>query len=77
MEAFSKRGEAARAALTKLGIDVPFGDPVKPAMEALGDRGVILNLARAFESIELSDDKAAQELAGQFREAVNNHFLKK
>ena len=73
--AFYKMRYAARAALESIGIDCPGGgDPVALANAELGDRGVIMNLSAAFESIAISDDIAAQELATAFAGAVDQLY---
>ncbi|EMQ19237.1 hypothetical protein VCEC0051_003851 [Vibrio cholerae O1 str. EC-0051] len=46
-------------------------DPVKVFNTLNQDRFAVLNLSSAFESISVSDDVAAQELARQFQKAVD------
>jgi hypothetical protein len=73
--AFLSMGAAAKAVLKKLNVTLsPGTDPVKLAQEELGDRGWILNLSGAFEAIAESDDQAAQELASQFKQAVEQYY---
>ena len=70
-------GAAAKAVLKKLNVTLSSGaDPVKLAQETLGYRGWILNLSGAFEAISESDDQAAQELALQFKQAVEQYYKK-
>lgn len=75
--AFGTLGEAARAAFLKVtGCDMPDGiDPVSAANKELGDRGALLNISAAFESVEESEE--AQELAKSFRVAVNRYYRSK
>lgn len=64
-------GNAARAALKKLNVPLAKeADPVKTANQALGDRGVLLNLSGMFEAIAESEGIAAQELAQQCNQAI-------
>lgn len=73
--AFQKLSVAAKAALEKIGVDYPSGgDPVAIANEHLGDRGILLNISGAFEAIEDSEGEAAQELAHDFRVAINAFY---
>jgi hypothetical protein len=73
--AAKKLGELARQLLQMQGVEVPpSGDPVKLARAVCGERFAMLNLSAAFESIKLSDDSAAQELAGQFQQAIDNIY---
>lgn len=68
-------GDAARAALKKLNVELPANaDPVKLAKNAAGDRLVMLNTSGAFESIAHSDDRAAQELAEDFKNALDKLY---
>lgn len=68
-------GDAARAALKKLSVDLPPGkDPVKLAKKAAGNRLVMLNASGAFESIANSDNLAAQELAADFKTALDKLY---
>ena len=70
--AHKKLGEAVRKALCKLSVDVSLGaDPVKVFNTLNQDRFAVLNLSSAFESISVSGDVAAQELARQFQKAVD------
>ena len=76
--AFATMGNAAKHVLSKMGAGLNAGDdPVKKANECLGDRGVILNLSGVFDSIAKSDNQAAQELAKQYGEAVEQYFTRK
>ncbi len=69
-------GEAAHRALEKLGLELPSdADPVREAINHLGDRGLLLNLSAAFESIANSDSTIAQEKAKQFQDAVNRYNI--
>ena len=71
--AYKGRGDAARAALSELGITVkPGADPVKQAHDEMGSNTAILNLSAAFEFISESDD--AQSLALKFKQAVDDFF---
>lgn len=73
--AHKKMGDAAHAVIDKMNVSFSTGsDPVKVAFDALGNRGVLLNLSQAFESIAQSDDKAAQELAQQMKQAVDELY---
>ena len=70
-------GAAAKVAIEKIGGVLPKGtDPVKTASALLGDRGLLLNLSGAFESIAESEGIAAQELATQYREALDTYHAK-
>jgi hypothetical protein len=72
---FATNRDAARAVLKKLGLPASNQeDPVKAALNALGTRGAIINISQAFEAIEHSEDRAAQELAQQMKEAVNSFY---
>ena len=73
--AHKNNGLAARSALNKLNITPPAGaDPVKAANDVMGDRMAILNISGAFDAISNSDDRAAQELAGDFKRAVDGLY---
>ena len=75
IDAFQKLSVAAKTALKVLEVDCPAGaDPVKLANEKLGERGVLLNVSGAFEAISESDDRAAQELALKFKEALDKYY---
>ena len=78
IEAFQTRGEASRAFLAKICIDVPAGtDPVKLAYEHKSDDITILSLSGAFDSIAITEDDEARALASMFRTAVDNFYSKK
>lgn len=75
VKAFPRLGDAARHSLRVLGRELqPGADPVAAAEAALDDRGALLNLSTAFESVAESDDGAAQELAASFRQAVDAFY---
>lgn len=68
-------GDAARAALKKLNVELPANaDPVKLAKQVAGDRLVMLNASGAFDAIAHSDDRAAQELAADFKAALDKLY---
>lgn len=75
--AYKTNGQAAAAVIKKLGGEqsgVGTGDHVRDAFELLGDRGVIVNVSQAFDCIAESDDRAAQELAAQMKQAVDEFY---
>ncbi|WP_444886035.1 hypothetical protein [Microbulbifer sp. PSTR4-B] len=73
--AFKTRGEAARHLLTQNGQEVqPGADPVRQAQPLLDQGRAMLNLSDMFDAIAESDDQAAQELAAQCRDAVDNLY---
>lgn len=75
--AYKKLGDAVRTALATLNVTLKQdSDPVKIFNELKSERFAALNLASAFESISESDDKAAQELAKQFQQAVDSFYAK-
>jgi len=68
-------GDAARTVLKKLNVELADNaDPVKLAKEAAGDRLVMLNASGAFDAIAHSDDRAAQELAADFKTALDKLY---
>ena len=77
--AFGKMGAAAREGLSLAGEDPKNPDPVNAFMdcEEYGDRFCILHQGGAFEAIEQSEGAAAQELAGQFKRAVDDYYKTK
>ncbi|CAH6980549.1 conserved hypothetical protein [Vibrio chagasii] len=75
VKAYGKQGDAARAALALLNVSTGQGkDPVKAFRELNSDAVAVLNLSDAFESVEQSDNHAAQELARSFKEAVEAFY---
>ena len=75
VRAFKSRGDAARHLLAQDGQDVPAGaDPVRLAQPLLDQGRALLNLSDMFDSIASSDDRAAQELAAQCRDAVDHLY---
>ena len=75
VSAFKKLSEAARFGLSIIGEQCPAGcDPVKLANEKLKDNGLLLNISGAFESIAESEGPAAQELANDFKAAIDNYY---
>ena len=79
IKAFAKMGNAARFILNLMGIEPNQPDPVKQLSDNnyFSDRFLVVNLAGAFESIAESDNKAAQELAEQYKRAVNEYYEQK
>ena len=72
---YSKKGDAAKGALLEMGVTVPpGGDPVVLANKHLGLNGGLVSVSSAYESISISDDQAAQELAGKFHLAIESFF---
>jgi len=74
--AHSSLANAAKTAHIKLtGQPLPQGvDPVHEVKKLFDGNGILLNISGAFESIENSEGKAAQELAGDFKRAVDRFY---
>ena len=71
VEIFPTLDKLARHVLSKLGVSIELGaDPIQLAKNSLGQRGKVVNLAGAFKLIANSEDKVAQELAHEFKVAV-------
>lgn len=72
---YKSKSAAATAGLGLIDVSVPHGaDPVMLANQRLGDSVVIINVSAAFESVSMSDDYAAQELAGDFHRAIEAYY---
>ena len=71
-------GNAARSVLESMNQKPNQPDPVKQLAENnyFSERFLILNLAGAFESVADSEGQAAQELAEQYRSAVDDYYKK-
>ncbi len=75
VEVFPSLDKLARHVLAKLGVSIELGaDPIQLAKSNLGQRGKVLNLAGAFKLIANSKDKVAQELALEFKIAVERYI---
>ena len=73
--AFEKMGYAARYVFhitNRPRTDNPVNDVMK--LPEYGDRFLIMSTSDAFEAIENSDNEAAQELARDFKKAVDKFY---
>lgn len=74
VEVFPTLDKLAHHVLSKLGVSIELGaDPIQLAKNSLGQRGKVVNLAGAFKLIANSEDKVAQELASDFKVAVERY----
>jgi len=74
VEVFPSLDKLARHVLSKLGVSIELGaDPINLAKKSLGNRGRVLNLAGAFNLIANTEDKLAQELALEFKQALDRY----
>ena len=72
VEVFGNLETLAKHVLSKLGVSVELGtDPIKQAQKSLGKRGRVVTVAAAFGMIAECEDKKAQELAHQFKDALD------
>ncbi len=72
VEAFSSFDSMSKYVLDKMGLALELGmDPIEQVKSALGNRGRVVGVSRAFDVIARSKDKQSQELAHKFNDAVN------
>ena len=75
--AFKTLGAASKEVLQLVDVELPTGeDPVRWANQHTNADLTILNLSAMLESIANSDDGAAQELAGKYKDAIDMLFAK-
>ncbi len=74
IESFPTLEKLARHVLSKLGVSIELGaDPIQLAKKSLGQRGKVLTLAGAFKLIASTEDEKAQQLAEEFKLAVERY----
>ena len=74
VEAFPSLDKLAKHVLAKLGVSIELGaDPIQLAKKSLGQRGKVVNVGGAFKLIANSEDKVAQELALEFKLAIERY----
>lgn len=74
-KAYKNRGQASRAVLNQLGIEVlNTADPVAILNTEQNDDFILLTLSQAFESIVETESNLREELALKFKDAVDDFY---